>query len=217
VSSKICRGCGVEKALADFYKNIEMADGHFNKCKVCVRAGAQKYRREHSGQYAQYEKARANLPHRVEARRKYQEEHKEQISEYKKKWAAHNKEKVVASKLAYYERKRLDVLARSKKWAENNPEKVRRAKTNNLRKRRAARHASRGSFTVQEFKELCESYGNKCLACGDAEAVLEADHVVPLTKGGTDSISNIQPLCGSCNRNKFVNIIDYRLNTNILS
>src|SRR5215207_6803004 len=164
-----------------------MADGHFNKCKVCVRAGAQKYRREHSEQYAQCEKARANLPHRVEARRKYQEEHKEQISEYKKKWAA------------------------------NNSEKVRRAKTNNLRKRRAARHASRGSFTVQEFKELCESYGNKCLACGDAEAVLEADHVVPLTKGGTDSISNIQPLCGSCNRKKFVNIIDYRLNTNILS
>jgi 5-methylcytosine-specific restriction endonuclease McrA len=46
---------------------------------------------------------------------------------------------------------------------------------------------------------------------------LEADHVVPLTKGGSDSISNIQPLCGSCNRKKFVTIIDYRLSTNILS
>jgi hypothetical protein len=61
--------------------------------------------------------------------------------------------------IAYYERKRLDIFARSKKWAENNPEKVRRAKTNNLRIRRAARHASRGNFTVQEFKELCARYG----------------------------------------------------------
>jgi hypothetical protein len=43
-------------------------------------------------QYAEYEKARANLPHRVEARRKYQEEHQEEISEYKKKWAADNEE-----------------------------------------------------------------------------------------------------------------------------
>jgi hypothetical protein len=79
VSPKVCKGCRVEKDLADFYKNAEMADGHFNKCKVCVRARAQMYRREHSEQYAQYEKARASLPHRVEARRKYQEE----ISEYK--------------------------------------------------------------------------------------------------------------------------------------
>ena len=80
-----------------------------------------------------------------------------------------------------------------------------------------SRHASRGNFTVQEFEELCESYGNKYLACGDTEAVLEADHVVPLTRGGSDSISNIQQLCGSCNRMKFVNIIDYRSSTNILS
>jgi 5-methylcytosine-specific restriction endonuclease McrA len=217
VISKICRGCGAEKDLADFYKNTEMADGHFNKCKSCVKARAQKYRREHLEQYAQYEKARANLPHRVEARRKYQEEHKEQIAQYKKIWTANNKESVGASKRSYYEREREDILARSKKWAENNPEKVRQAKTNNLRKRRAARHASRGNFTVQEFEELCESYGNKCLACGDNEAVLEADHVVPLTRGGSDSISNIQPLCGSCNRKNFVNIIDYRSSTNILS
>ena len=217
MSSKVCRGCGVQKSLAEFYKHPRMADGHLNKCKVCVCARARENRRERLEQYAQYEKARANLPHRVEARRKYQEEHKVEISEYKKSWTADNEEKVAALKLAYYERKREDVIARSKKWAESNPEKVRQAKTNNLRKRRAARHASRENFTVREFKELCESYGNKCLACGDTEAVLEADHVVPLTRGGSDTISNIQPLCGSCNRKKFVTIIDYRLSTNILS
>ena len=193
-----------------------MADGHLNKCKVCVSARVRENRRERLEQYAQYEKTRANLPNRVGARRKYQEEHKEEISEYKKNWAADNEEKAAASKLAYYEREREEVIARSKKGAESHPEKVRQAKANNLRKRRAARHASRGSFTAQEFRELCERYGNKCLACGDTEAVLEADHVVPLTKGGSDNISNIQPLCGSCNRKKFVHIIDCRLNTNIL-
>jgi hypothetical protein len=41
VISKICRGCGVEKDLADFYENTKMADGHFNKCKSCVKARAQ--------------------------------------------------------------------------------------------------------------------------------------------------------------------------------
>ena len=122
-----------------------------------------------------------------------------------------NEDSVSASRRKHYEHNRDEVIARSKKWAEGNPERVARAKADNRRKRRAARHASRGSFTADEFKVLCESYDNKCLACGDGEAALEADHVVPLTKGGSDDISNIQPLCGSCNRKKFVNTTDFRV------
>ena len=121
-----------------------------------------------------------------------------------------------ASRRRHYERNRDEVIARSEKWAEDNPERVRLAKADNRRKRRAAKHASPGGFSAEEFKALCESYGNKCLACGDIEATLEADHVVPLTRGGTDDIGNIQPLCGSCNRKKFVSIIDYRLDASIL-
>lgn len=126
------------------------------KCKLCVSARVRKNRRERLEQYAEYERVRANLPHRVEARRKYQEEHKEQISEYKKQWATENEDSVSASRRKHYEREREEIIARSKKWAEDNPEKVKRAKANNRRKRRAARHASRGSFTAEEFIELCD-------------------------------------------------------------
>ena len=207
---KTCKECGTTKELSEFYVSETNRDGRWGKCKVCVRAHARKYRREHLEQYAQYEKARANLSHRVEARRKYQEEHEEQISEYKKRWAAENEESVSASKRKHYEIHRDEIIARSKKWGEDNPEKVRKAKANNSRKRGAARHASTGSFTAAEFGALCERYGNRCLACGDTEAALQADHVVPLTRGGTDDIGNIQPLCGTCNRKKFGSIIDYR-------
>jgi len=160
-----------------------MADGRLNYCKSCVKARARKYLLSHHEQYAQYEKARANLPHRVEARRKYQEEHKEQISKYKKRWSEENYERVAAYKRAYYEQNREPVITRSKEWAEDNPEKVSLAKADNRRKRRAAKHASIGSFTAEEFEELCERYGNRCLACGGTEIGLEADHVVPLTRG----------------------------------
>ena len=174
------------------------------------RRACAKNRRNRSEQYAQYERSRANLPRRIEARRKYQKQHRERISEYKTRWAEDNGKRVAASKRDHYERNRAEVISRSRKWGENNPDKVKTAKANNRRKRRAAKYASRGNFTAQEFKELCEKYGNKYLRCGDTEAVLEADHVVPLTRGGLDDISNIQPLCGYCNRRKFVEILDYR-------
>ena len=125
MSYKVCRGCGLTKELSEFYVSATNRDCRWGKCKVCVRARAQKYRREHLEQYAQLENARANLPHRIEARRKYQVVHKEEISEYKKRWAAENEEGVSASKRKYYELHRDEVIARSKTWGEENPDKVR--------------------------------------------------------------------------------------------
>lgn len=36
--SKVCRGCGAEKDLSEFYKHPQTADGYLNYCKVCRRA-----------------------------------------------------------------------------------------------------------------------------------------------------------------------------------
>jgi hypothetical protein len=211
LSNKKCTECGVEKDSSEFYAASRKSDRRMSKCKSCVKDRARKYRRSHREQCAQYEKTRVDLPHRVEARRRYLEEHIEQIAEYKKAWTKANSARIAASKREYYERNCEEVIARSAEWAGNNLDKVRRFKANNRRKRRAAKNTSHGRFTAKEFKELCERYGNKCLSCGSMGVMLEADHVVPLTWGGSDDISNIQPLCGTCNRRKFVNIVDYRV------
>ncbi|MCA1716250.1 MAG: HNH endonuclease [Actinobacteria bacterium] len=52
-----------------------------------------------------------------------------------------------------------------------------------------------------------------CLCCGDGEALLTPDHVVPLSLGGSNLTENIQPLCVNCNSWKNVKVIDYRLQT----
>jgi 5-methylcytosine-specific restriction endonuclease McrA len=210
LSNKVCKGCGEVKGLSEFYVSKTNFDGRIGKCKLCVASRVRENRRQRLEQYAQYERFRASLPHRTEARRKYQEEHKEQISEYKKSWTANNSQRVASLKRDYYERNREKVISRSKKWGEVHAEKVKIAKANNRRKRRTAKNGNSGHFTAEEFDALCSVYGYACLCCGATDRKLEADHVVPLTRGGSDGIGNIQPLCGEYNRRKFTATIDYR-------
>lgn len=64
-------------------------------------------------------------------------------------------------------------------------------------------------FTALEWEALCIKYDHKCLACGQ-QLPLTPDHILPTSKGGSQDIDNIQPLCFPCNRRKGDRCIDYR-------
>lgn len=78
------------------------------------------------------------------------------------------------------------------------------------RNRRAQQAQAEGAFSLQEFYDLCKSTGDLCLKCGTTERKLTPDHIRPISKGGSNYISNIQPLCGPCNSSKNAKEIDYR-------
>ncbi len=61
------------------------------------------------------------------------------------------------------------------------------------------RHNSR-----ENRESLYGQQGGDCAGCGEHFRLrnLEVDHVIALSKGGTDHISNLQLLCGNCNRIK---------------
>jgi len=97
LDTKVCKGCGVEKGLDEFYTAARNLDGRMGKCKSCAKSSVRVNRRTRKQQYAEYERSRANLPHRIEARRKYQDEHKEEITR-SKEWVENNLEKVKRSR-----------------------------------------------------------------------------------------------------------------------
>ena len=68
---------------------------------------------------------------------------------------------------------------------------------------------AKGSHTSQQWLDLCKSFDDRCLSCGKRGRLSE-DHIIPISRNGTDYISNIQPLCISCNCKKGTQVIDFR-------
>ena len=54
--------------------------------------------------------------------------------------------------------------------------------------------------------EVWRRDGGKCARCGSREK-LEYDHIVPISKGGSNTARNIELLCEKCNRSKSNNVV----------
>lgn len=73
------------------------------------------------------------------------------------------------------------------------------------------RRSADGKHSFQDWETLKAQHDWTCLCCKkrEPEIKLTADHIVPLTKGGSNNIENIQPLCQSCNSRKNQRTVRY--------
>jgi 5-methylcytosine-specific restriction endonuclease McrA len=78
--------------------------------------------------------------------------------------------------------------------------------------RRAKEKNAKGSFTLEEWQDLLKKFNHVCPMCRlkEPEIKLTVDHIIPISIGGTNYISNIQPLCKVCNSIKGIKTIDLR-------
>ncbi len=124
----------------------------------------------------------------------YQRHQEKRRAQAKEKYAADPTSQLLA--VHKYQSKDLDLKNfRSKDWRSRNPEKVRQ-----YRRERRARIAGNKSFFVSE-KEFIKLYSSPCFECGD-KGNIEIEHLIPVSRGGDNSIGNYIPLCISCNRSK---------------
>lgn len=188
-----CPACKKMLPLGAFAPTKQGKNGE--KCKECQRA---------------YDRAyyQANKKRRDAVVRAYYERHKKEISEWQRQYRAEHPDLYEKRKPYYdqrYQENREEIRARQQEYCRQHPE---------LSARRTMRYYARkkgaeGNHTAAEWLALRDWFGTQCLCCS-ATSRLEADHVIPLDRGGSDDISNIQPLCRSCNASKGTQTTDYR-------
>jgi 5-methylcytosine-specific restriction endonuclease McrA len=66
--------------------------------------------------------------------------------------------------------------------------------------RRARKKNAKGRATVTQIQARWDYYGRLCYLC--MKTAVASDHVIPLSRGGSNWPSNLRPICKSCNSRK---------------
>ena len=114
-----------------------------------------------------------------------------------RRWRIAHPDEHAAKNRLYYARHSEERIAHTALYHREHPEVV-RAKWQNYR---ARKQDAEGSFTAAEWLALVAKYEGRCAYCGEA-GPLEADHRIPLARGGSNRIENILPACRRCNARK---------------
>lgn len=193
---KQCTKCKEWKSLSEFAESKTSKDGLRYWCKECMAIRWKLW-------------YQANKDKKRERDREYQRANPDKKREYNKRFREKSPEKASATTQRWRENHPEEYKARSRtdgqRWYKNNPEAVK------VRSHRRRTHKinSSGNFTAEEWEALCKQYDYLCLCCKEQKP-LTVDHVIPISKGGTNNIDNIQPLCQSCNCRKKDRSTDYR-------
>lgn len=174
---KACTRCKVVKPLEGFYKNLETLDGRASWCKQCAHWNKKRW---HKNTYKQGTPQREAV---LLQQKVYRETNPERYSELQRirRQKPRNRAVILEGKKRYREQSR----ELNRFWQQ---------RYKNL-KRNAV-----GTYTREQLKARIEYYGHKCYIC--TAPYKEIDHVIPLSRGGTNWPGNLRPICPPCNRSK---------------
>lgn len=197
--SKLCPKCGKTKPATSKYfaRNKSRKGGLDAYCKSCTKAyyieNRQRLLERANENYI------ANREKRLKQAAVYRAKNKEKISAWKKVWGIVNIERVKAKRRAYYVANKERQAERSRAWGNKNRE----AKAAHSRKRKAIKRNAEGHHTGADVKAQYKRQKGRCYYCGcKVGEDYHVDHVIPLSRGGSNGPENIVIACPSCNLSK---------------
>lgn len=216
-SLKICGQCKKPLPLSSFHRDSGSKDGRAWRCKECVREYQKEYNKKNSKRNSQASvKWRKDNPVKAKAiDARYRERNRETLRVREKEWGtAHpsrireikvrssvkHREKNKNRAAEQYKENRDTIIAKVSQWQKDNPDKV-----SARQKRRRARRANApiNDLTLSQWEAILEAFNHCCAYCGKRKkGKLTQEHITPLSRGGSHTLSNVVPACRSCNSKK---------------
>jgi glycerol-3-phosphate cytidylyltransferase len=140
--------------------------------------------------------------------------YKEWYRKYDKEWKRKKRLDPEYKKKCYETTKKWVNSLEGIQWKKDNYKRYLPSKLEINRHRRMKLKGVKGKHTNREWEYKKKCFNYSCATCGISEEVIKIkwagtqftkltkDHIIPISKGGTDNIENIQPLCVSCNSKK---------------
>jgi len=182
-----CSRCGNEyPATLEYFYHVSprtRKDELSSWCKHCVSEAGKLSRSKHA------DKAKVRA-------KKYAVEHREQVNANAREYVKRNPEKRKETMRAYSETHREQEREKKRRWRANNPEKHRAEKE----RRRAWKLNAEGEYTADDIKAQYSRQKGKCYWCNvKLNNKYHVDHIVPLSRGGSNRPDNIVCACPHCN------------------
>ncbi len=211
VSEKHCSTCLDLKPATDFRSDPRKTTGLKSECRACERQRRPKsifvpaekqcsacknvlpasrfYRTVHETTGLTSQCRSCMYRRALENQKRYRAERAEHYRELHRQWVAENPRSAEQLKS---DKERLQI------WDAAHPGR----KAVREQKRRARKAAVLNDFTAEQWDALKIAYRYRCAYCGEKPKNLTMDHVIPISKGGPHTLSNIVPACKTCNTAK---------------
>lgn len=125
------------------------------------------------------------------------DKHRERNREYR----LNNLEKINKYHSEYYDKNKKTLRAYSREYAKKNIFNTKMNKKHYKANTKAKMYGLKNDLTIGQIKILFALHDGTCKYCHEnvGNLNLTIDHVVPMSKGGANTISNIVPCCMKCN------------------